>query len=77
MAESNEKSSCSSPPKLARMDCLIHCSEDDSKLMMPQDFKSWSTLFNAVKIRNNAPVLELAKELAEGKVPEVVLPSEM
>ena len=76
MAESNEKSSCSNPPKRSRMDCLIPCSEDDSKLIMSQDFKSWTTLLNAAKIRNNAPVLETAK-LAGWKGPRGVLPSEM
>lgn len=71
MAESNEKASCTNPPKQACMDCFIHCSNDDSKLVNPENFKSWTTLVNAAKIRNNAPVLELAKDLPEGKVPEV------
>lgn len=58
--------------KKARIDCIIHCSEDDSDaLVSPQDLDSWNTLRRAAEIRQHAPVLEVAKGLEEGEIPRI------
>ncbi|KAG0712349.1 hypothetical protein GWK47_018680 [Chionoecetes opilio] len=58
--------------KRARIDCIIHCSDDDSDaLVSPQDLDSWNTLLRAAEIRQHDPVLEAAKGLEEGGIPHI------
>ena len=58
--------------KHPRMDCIIHCSDDDSNLVAPQNIDSWNTLLRAAEIRGCSPIIDLAKELPEGSVPSVL-----
>ncbi len=58
--------------KRARIDCIIHCSDDDSDaLVSTQDLDSWNTLLRAAEIRQHDPVLEAAKGLEEGGIPHI------
>eukprot|EP00058_Branchiostoma_floridae_P000977 XP_002586465.1 hypothetical protein BRAFLDRAFT_106667 [Branchiostoma floridae] len=60
--------------KRPRLDCVIHCSPNDeteSKLISPQSIDSWKTLLRAAEIRNYTPVIELAKSLSEGEIPDI------
>ena len=69
----NAEDSCV-PAKRRRLDCVIHCSPNDeteSKLISPQNINSWKTLITAAEIRNHTPILELAKKLSDGEVPDV------
>lgn len=60
------------PKKRARTNCIIHCSADDSDaLVYPQDLNSWKSLLRAAEIRQHTPVLDLAVDLEEGKIPDV------
>ena len=57
--------------KKARTDCIIHCSDDDSKaLVSPQDLDSWKGLLRAAEIRNHDPILQAGKGLEEGQIPK-------
>lgn len=47
------------------------CSEDDT-LVNPQKYDSWLTLLKAAKVRNHTPVLDLAKELVEKEVLDIL-----
>ena len=47
------------PPKRPRTDHLIHCSDEETD--------SWKTLLRAAQIRRDAPNLDIAKDLPEGK----------
>ena len=62
-----------SNPKRPRVsvDCIIHCTNDNEKLVSPQSVESWNTLVRAARIRKNSPILQLAEETAEGDIPEV------
>ena len=58
--------------KRVRIDCIIHCSDDDSDVLVsPQDLNSWNTLLRAAEIRQHDPVLEAAKGLEEGEIPHI------
>ena len=57
--------------KRARMDCVIHCTDDDSHLVQVQDMDSWKTLLKAAEIRDHKPLLDVAKDLQEGTLPSV------
>lgn len=60
------------PKKGAQTDCIIHCSDEDtSTLVSPQDLDSWKTLLRAAEIRQHAPLLDIAKDLEEGQMPQV------
>ena len=59
------------PQKRPRTNCIIHCSDDDSdSLVSPQDRDSWNTLLRAAEIRQHGPLLELAKGLEKGTIPQ-------
>ncbi len=62
-----------SNPKRPRVsvDCIIHCTNDNGKLVSPQSVESWNTLVRAARIRKHGPILQLAEETAEGDIPEV------
>ena len=62
-----------SNPKRPResVDCIIHCTNDNEKLVSPQSVESWNTLVRAARIRKHSPILQLAEETAEGDIPEV------
>ena len=50
-----EEEGISIPQKRARMNCIIHCSDEepDSKLVSPKYFESWITLLRAAEIRTS------------------------
>lgn len=54
--------------------CIIHqetAKEDNDRLVTPQDYQSWKTLFEAAKVRNYSPILDIAKELGEKDIPRI------
>ena len=51
--------------------CIIHCCKDTGELATLKDLESWKTLLNAATIRNHEPILEIAKTLEEGELPQV------
>ena len=67
-----EQSTSGPQPKRPRIDCLIHCSDDDSNLVAPKDPDSWDTLLRAAEIRGHRPILDLAEDLPEGSIPSVL-----
>ena len=54
------------------MDCLIHCSDDTSTLLAPTNLESWNALLRAATIRGYTPILNLAKDLPEGRMPDIL-----
>ncbi len=67
----SEQESNSPPLKQPQMECIIHCSDDGDKLVSLQSVDSWRTLLRAAQICNHAPVIELAKDIPEGQIPEI------
>ena len=52
--------------------CAIHYEAIKSdKLVTPQNYASWLTLFEAAKIRSFQPILNLAKTVNEGEIPSI------
>lgn len=53
--------------------CIIHqiSSEPDGHLISPQDYNSWQTLFEAAKLRNHVPLLEIARHLGDKEIPQI------
>ena len=50
--------------------CAIHYEAVKSvKLVTPQNYASWLTLFEAAKIRSFQSILNLAKTVNEGEIP--------
>lgn len=62
------------PRKRSRMDCIIHCSDEDSNshLVSPKNLDSWKTLLRAAEIRGHIQILDIAKELSEREIPPVL-----
>ncbi|KAG0711467.1 hypothetical protein GWK47_020543 [Chionoecetes opilio] len=61
---------CTDPtPKRPRLECIIHCSDDNENLISPQTVDSWKTLLRAAQIRRHEPILELAEYTLEGEIP--------
>ena len=50
----------------------IDCCKDTGELATLKDLESWKTLLNAASIRNQEPILEIAKTLKEGELPKVI-----
>ena len=63
MAEQRE-----TEPKCPMTECVIHCSDDNSKLVAPANIESWNMLLRAAKIRGYSPILDLAKNLPKGSI---------
>ncbi|XP_053122764.1 uncharacterized protein LOC128332482 [Hemicordylus capensis] len=60
--------------KFPQGECIIHhATTDDTKghLVKLQSYESWITLLEAAKVRNHAPVLDVAKQLTEMEIPGV------
>ena len=57
------------PPKV---ECIIHCSDDQGNLVSSNNADSWKALLRAAQIRQYAPVLDLAKDIPEGQMPAAV-----
>ena len=58
----------------AKNQCIIHMTaskEDDEHLVSPQSYDSWFTLLEAAKVRNHAPILDIAKQLEGKEVPKI------
>ena len=69
--DSNEGAG-SLPPKRLRLECIIHCSDDNTdKLVSLQNIDSWRTLLRAAEIQKHIPVLELAQDLPDGQIPTI------
>ncbi|XP_050710239.1 uncharacterized protein LOC126995010, partial [Eriocheir sinensis] len=61
------------PRKRPRSDCIIHCSDGSCDILVsPKDLDSWNTLLRAAEIRQHSGILEIAKILEDGQVPEVL-----
>ena len=54
--------------------CIIHYPEEDSNapLISPKDIPSWKTLLNAAQVRQHKPLLDIAKELPEETIPQIL-----
>ena len=59
------------PLKLSKLECIIHCTDDDEQLVAPQRLDSWETLLNAAKIRKHVPLLEVVKTVFLGQIPQI------
>nr|XP_032809208.1 HAUS augmin-like complex subunit 1 isoform X1 [Petromyzon marinus] len=61
------------PAKKARQDpqCIIHCSDDNTKLICPQTMESWQTLKRAGEVRKNTMILAITANFTEGQIPNV------
>ncbi len=57
-------------PKKKRKLCIIHCTEDDSKLIAPRDIASWQSLLSAAKLLKNTDILGIST--VDGEVPDHV-----
>ncbi len=60
------------PPSKKRMPtCIIHTGSEnlEDDLIKPKDKESWQTLYNAAKIRDFKPVLDLV--ISEDEIPEI------
>jgi len=58
----------------AKNQCIIHMTaskEDDEHLVSPQSNDLWLTLLEAAKVRNHAPILDIAKQLEDEEVPKI------
>jgi len=53
-----------------KMSCVIHCTNDDSKLVQSKDYDSWKSLVNAAIIRQHRGILEIADNLVSGTWPD-------
>ena len=54
--------------------CIIHhesVRNYEEGLTSPQDLSSWKTLLKAAEIRNHQPILNIAANTEEGKIPEI------
>lgn len=53
--------------------CIIHheTSQDGDKIIGLKDYESWKTLLDAAKVRNYAPITDVAKDLGEKEVPSI------
>ncbi|KAG0718105.1 hypothetical protein GWK47_053129 [Chionoecetes opilio] len=61
---------CTGPtPKRSRLECIIHCSDDNENLISPQSVRLLETLLRAAQIRRHEPILELAEDTPEGEIP--------
>lgn len=49
------------------------CAIKSNKLITPQNYTSWLTLFEAAKIRCFEPILNLAKTVNEGNIPSIAI----
>ena len=55
--------------------CILHsktaATDSADHLIRPQSYESWLTLFEAAKIRNFTPVLDVAQNLEEQELPSI------
>ena len=71
MDPSLEEHSNAFPRKRARTNHIIHCTDEDfDSLVSPKDLESWNTLLGAAKKRKHTLILEIAKELPQGEIPQ-------
>ena len=52
--------------------CIIHQAStgEEEHLVSPQNFASWQSLLEAARLRNCTKILEAAKDLKEGEIPD-------
>ena len=75
MSQAVSDSIPNSPPrKKSKQVCIIHYENEDiqAPLTAPKDFASWETLLEAASLRHHTPLLEKAKNLPHGQVPDIV-----
>lgn len=53
----------------AKNQCIIHMTA--SKEVRPQSYDSWLNLLEAAKVRNHAPILDIAKQLEDDDIPKI------
>ena len=72
----SEESATETSCKKARMDqkCLIHSplEHEDATLVSLRDNDSWASLLRAAQIRNYLPLLDLANDVEENEIPEII-----
>ncbi|XP_019613858.1 PREDICTED: uncharacterized protein LOC109461832 [Branchiostoma belcheri] len=51
--------------------CAIHCTDETTSLASLKDLDSWKTLLNAAVIRNHKGILDIAKTVKEGELPQI------
>ncbi|XP_076121490.1 uncharacterized protein LOC143102032 [Alosa pseudoharengus] len=53
--------------------CIIHheTSKEGDEIFGLKDYESWKTLLDAAKVRNYAPITDVAKDLREEEVPRI------
>ena len=72
MASSSESGQPTLPKMRPSTNCIIHCSNDESDaLVSPQDLDSRKTLLWAAEIRQHTDILDVAKTLEEGQIPQI------
>ena len=75
MSQAVSDSIPNSPPrKKSKPFCIIHYENEDiqAPLTAPKDFASWETLLEVASLRHHTPLLEKAKNLSHGQVPDIV-----
>ena len=50
----------------------IHCSDETGNLISLKDLDSWKTLLDAAVTRNHEGILDIAKTLKEGELPQIL-----
>ena len=51
-------------------DCMIHCTDDNTKLISPNSINSWQTLKKAAEVRDHEGVLNI--EVGDDQIPNNV-----
>ena len=59
------------PAKLPELECIINCTNDTNQLVAPRSLDSWETLLNAAKMQKRVPLLEVAKTVSLGQMPQI------
>lgn len=49
--------------------CIIHCTDDNTKLVTLTSLASWKTLLSAAQIRGHSAILAIANDVEEGEYP--------
>ena len=69
--EDEEWNSPTSSKRAKKDNCIIHCSDDNGKLVCLKSYDSWKTLLNAAYIRSHEPLLNIAKALHGEEIPKI------
>lgn len=53
-------------------ECIIHCTDDTTKLIRPESIESWNTLKIAGELRNHEAILIILEKTKENENPDGV-----